>query len=548
MKDVYKTLSGRRFDLTLLLPNEREFLKTIFKLYETRPDWDEFSKKWLSLYKEVKNNHTSPAKPAVYRICQDLAARLGIFQGLVSLPDYRDQIADLIEEKFQSRYKFCERSGIDEGHLSRVLAGKKHFAPETLFKIFDVLEVHIELTPQDEIINYQNRNILLLNNSPIERLNDLEREVLRLDPPNDESRQKLKEVLDERFALALEIADDTRLRAMMSGISLSQSNVEVSNKEDSVQEQNFIIDENDLLGKCSKVNGVMASYLKENSKVVNESCGSTDLHLEYGSYLSDCAYLFFPEERIDFPLVEAVDKSLGSSPAIVAAGIPGYGWVALENSSISSIQKIIKPFVEGYGAKFFPTQYEFEKFIKSDQDYSLQTHENSQALNQWIEQYPIVRIQFDRSKEPKSPLYQMARQSNLSFSVLHACLIEHHFCDCLVADSYGRPIKDETKLKFLTYRNFYKRFGVSNIYLVHSWMDFRTKGISDDIRNIVRRTLIKHHMTNKEYPKVVEDTVKQIVKNYPAFFSGYRDEVSNQVEKQTNNAKKNLCFVVGAKL
>ena len=80
-------------------------------------------------------------RSAVYRICQDLAARLGISEGRVATPGYREMLSDLIDVRFKSRYEFCDRAGIDQAHLSRVLSGQKHFSPEVFLKVLQVLGI-----------------------------------------------------------------------------------------------------------------------------------------------------------------------------------------------------------------------------------------------------------------------------------------------------------------------------------------------------------------------------------------------------------------------
>ena len=49
---------------------------------------------------------------------------MGIAEGRVAEPDYRDYLLDLIEEKYGSRYEFCRQTGVDPGQLSRVFASK----------------------------------------------------------------------------------------------------------------------------------------------------------------------------------------------------------------------------------------------------------------------------------------------------------------------------------------------------------------------------------------------------------------------------------------
>ncbi len=57
----------------------------------------------------------------IFKICEDLDARLAINQGYTRPSDYRDELQMIIEQKFPSRYAFCQTIGLDEGYLSRVL-------------------------------------------------------------------------------------------------------------------------------------------------------------------------------------------------------------------------------------------------------------------------------------------------------------------------------------------------------------------------------------------------------------------------------------------
>lgn len=155
MEKQYRSLTGRRFDLALLTPEERTFLDEIAGIYRQRPDWTEFARTWMKLARErLWKGKRVPVGAPVYRICQDMEARLGIAEGRVSAPDYRDRIADLIEERYGSRYAFCQETGIDQGNLSRVLVGKtRNLSPETLFKVLEHLKVEIELVQKSDVFD-----------------------------------------------------------------------------------------------------------------------------------------------------------------------------------------------------------------------------------------------------------------------------------------------------------------------------------------------------------------------------------------------------------
>jgi hypothetical protein len=176
MQTNYKCLSGRRYDLDALGADERGFLESVFSLYRTRPAWDEFRSAWVRLGRERVWNNKVAVGSAPYRICQDLAARLGIAEGKVAPLDYRDLLADLIEERFGSRYAFCKETGIDQGHLSRVLAGKKHLAPTTLFEVLDSLGVQIDLVQPEDLF----QRAADAPHSQLQRLGVLEHHVATL--------------------------------------------------------------------------------------------------------------------------------------------------------------------------------------------------------------------------------------------------------------------------------------------------------------------------------------------------------------------------------
>ncbi|MBX3468258.1 MAG: hypothetical protein KF878_15410 [Planctomycetes bacterium] len=177
--NVYRAITGRRYDLDALTPEESAFLREIMDLYRRRPDWAQFTREWIAHGRATLWKGTRVAVGApVYRICQDLAARLGIAEGRVSPPDYRERIADLIEARFRSRYDFCKKTGIDEGHLSRVLGSKKHLAPETLFKVLEALNVEIELVERDEVYELAART--LEAETLVERLSQTQRRLDRL--------------------------------------------------------------------------------------------------------------------------------------------------------------------------------------------------------------------------------------------------------------------------------------------------------------------------------------------------------------------------------
>lgn len=144
---VFHTITGRPIHLTSLTQADKDFLARILGWYRNNPDWTEFSARWTKAFQE---SGLSPDSPA-YRICQDLEARLGIAQGRVASPDYRDYLADLIESRYGSRYKFCKETGVDPGHLSRVLSGRSDLSLESLSRLLNALQAVLVVESRVEL-------------------------------------------------------------------------------------------------------------------------------------------------------------------------------------------------------------------------------------------------------------------------------------------------------------------------------------------------------------------------------------------------------------
>ncbi len=143
MKNEYRTITGRKLDLSTLAEAERKLLREALERVRKAGGWNRFAAWWLKAFNESGLTDNSP----VFRVCRDLEARLGIAEGKVAAPDYRDYLADLIEEHFGSRYRFCEATGIDPGQLSRVFAGKADLSADLLRRALKALDAHLEVRP-----------------------------------------------------------------------------------------------------------------------------------------------------------------------------------------------------------------------------------------------------------------------------------------------------------------------------------------------------------------------------------------------------------------
>lgn len=144
---VYRTLAGRTVDLAKLNADERRCLGAVVAKYRTRPEWTRFGAWWM---KELSKRDI-PESSVLYKICDDLEARLGIAQSKAAAPDYRHYLLALIEERYGSRYKFCKATGIDQGQLSRILAGQADFSIESLGNVLRTLHASLVVQTEDAV-------------------------------------------------------------------------------------------------------------------------------------------------------------------------------------------------------------------------------------------------------------------------------------------------------------------------------------------------------------------------------------------------------------
>jgi len=145
MNKVYKTIENEKFDISSLSKQEYGFLKRVMNYYSKKPDWNLFSNYWLKEGQKIWGR--MPKRKVVtltlFRICQDLEARLGIDQGKTRLPDYRDKLIELIDKEFESRYQFCKKTGIAQDTLSRILNKRREPSLQKLLAMLEALGYEI---------------------------------------------------------------------------------------------------------------------------------------------------------------------------------------------------------------------------------------------------------------------------------------------------------------------------------------------------------------------------------------------------------------------
>lgn len=143
---VYRTITGRRIPMSNLTEKEYTFLEKVAKKYNAKQNWTRFAAWWNAEF----NGAGLSASSVVYRICQDLEARLGINQGKVSPPDYRDFLVELIDAQFGSRQEFCKATELDPGQLSRVLANRADLSLKVLQKVLEALHAHLVVQTEED--------------------------------------------------------------------------------------------------------------------------------------------------------------------------------------------------------------------------------------------------------------------------------------------------------------------------------------------------------------------------------------------------------------
>jgi len=149
----YVDIKGRALSLNDLDRAERALVKDLIRKYESGMGWNEFDNYWFAKVGRFYDQRGVPREEsrntAVFRIAQDLSSRNGIRSGYVRMPDYRDELAVMIQRRFKSRREFCKQTGISEDMLSHVLARRKHLSIETLTDALAKIGYSLQIMPME---------------------------------------------------------------------------------------------------------------------------------------------------------------------------------------------------------------------------------------------------------------------------------------------------------------------------------------------------------------------------------------------------------------
>jgi hypothetical protein len=148
-------LDGHEIALDALDGEERQLIARLRRRARTNPDWYDFGGYYMravaDFYDARGVNRKTMVRGAVFRIAQDLSSRLGIATGLVRMEDYRDELEDLIRDKYPSRRAFCQGTGLSEDMLSHVLAGRKDLSLAALTKALERIGYRLRIVPMPEV-------------------------------------------------------------------------------------------------------------------------------------------------------------------------------------------------------------------------------------------------------------------------------------------------------------------------------------------------------------------------------------------------------------
>jgi hypothetical protein len=145
---------GREISLSKLDKDERRLVAVLRRRAATHPDWTDFDNFWLSSVAEFYDarglTRRESRRTEVFRLAQDLSARLAVESGRARLPDYRDELEELIVRRFPTRRAFCKATGLSEDLLSHVLSRRKHVSIRTLTEALGRIGYVLHITPTPE--------------------------------------------------------------------------------------------------------------------------------------------------------------------------------------------------------------------------------------------------------------------------------------------------------------------------------------------------------------------------------------------------------------
>src|SRR5205823_4140670 len=134
---------------------ERKLLNDILTRAAENPDWIDFHNYWFNTVGEFYDargvSRRQSTLSTVYLIAQDLSCRLGIETGMMRDTTYRDDLEQIIFDKYPSQRAFCKATGLSEDMLSHVLRGRKDLSLQSLSKALDRIGYTVRILPRAKV-------------------------------------------------------------------------------------------------------------------------------------------------------------------------------------------------------------------------------------------------------------------------------------------------------------------------------------------------------------------------------------------------------------
>ena len=148
---IYIDLKGTAYGVAGLALDERNLIARLKERADQCDDYAQFRNYWLAeverFYSAQGLSRRETLETVGYRIGQDLGSRLGIAEGKMRRPDYRDELEVLVQKNFRTRKEFCDATGLSEDMLSHVLARRKHLGIDTLSDALARIGYTIHIAP-----------------------------------------------------------------------------------------------------------------------------------------------------------------------------------------------------------------------------------------------------------------------------------------------------------------------------------------------------------------------------------------------------------------
>lgn len=142
---------GNRYVIVVLDEEERDLVAELQKFADTAANWTEFANYYArrvgKFYEARGLSRREVVEMPVWKIAQDIRARLQIDAGKARGADYRTELESLILSKFGSHREFCEATGISADMLSHVLARRKNFGINKLAEALSKIGYAIHIAP-----------------------------------------------------------------------------------------------------------------------------------------------------------------------------------------------------------------------------------------------------------------------------------------------------------------------------------------------------------------------------------------------------------------